>query len=148
MIVGSVTLCFLRDGFVVLRDDLVAEFEPDKDDGEGFETVGLHVFLADETGHEVGMGHGAADEHIDHQRHIPLGTLPGGCGVPDGDAYDGDDVGAVLRTCGEEHRKHQDGGQQSLAEGVVGVLPEPQIGGCKGDESGDDQPQVGIGGTA
>ena len=93
---------------VVFGHDLIAELQPDEDDWEGFETVRFHIFLADETGHEVGMGHGAEKEHINHEHHVPLGTFLGGCRVPDGDTHNGDDIGAVLRTRGEEYRKYQD----------------------------------------
>ena len=132
---------------IVFHVDLVAELEPDEDDGEGFEGVGLDPCFAQILGHEVGMGHRAEEEDIDHEGDIPLGALPGGGGVPDGDAYHGDDIGAVFGACAEEDGEHQDGGEQRLTEGLVGVLLQTEVGQGKGDEAWNDKPEVGISGA-
>ena len=93
------------------------------------------------------MSHRAEEEYVYHQGDIPFRALPGSCRKPNGDTHDGDDIGAVLRTCGEKNGEHQHGGQQRLTEGLVAILLQTQIRQGKGNEPRNHQPEVGIVGT-
>ena len=133
---------------IFLRHHLPAQAEPDDGDRQCLEGIRADKAVAEGRDDKVTVCHRSEDEDIDHQRHGPRSPLPRCRRVPQHHTRDGDDIGTVLAACGEEHDKHQNRGQQRLAESQALPLTDAQIRQEEQDHGGDEDPQVTVGLTA